>query len=78
MCLSGGIRARLVRLAKTLIKPWDKAGGAGVRSDNLLCAAGKHLAKMQFTTERVAKLVFLSFSADLCRNVTWEIVGWLL
>lgn len=80
VCLSGGIRSHLVTLAKTLIKLWDKAQGAEVRSDNLLCAAGKHLAKMQFITERVAKLVFfvLSFSADFCRNVTWEIVGWLL
>lgn len=49
-----------------------------MRSDNLLYAAGKHLAKMQFINGRVAKVFVIICSADFCRNITWEIVGWLL
>jgi len=61
-----------------LIKLWDKAQGTQARSDNLLYAAGKHLAKMQFINERVANFFVIIFSADFFRNKTWEIVGRLL
>lgn len=78
VCLSEGIRTRLVTLAKTLVKLWDKAQGTEVRSGNLLYAAGEHLAKMQFINERVAKFFVVICFADFCRNITWEILGWLL
>lgn len=68
VCLSEGIRSHLLTLAKMLIKLWDNAQGAEVRSDNLLYAAGKHLAKMQFINEGVAKLFVIINSADFCRN----------